>query len=159
MAISLWQLRNDLNLKDAASNTQGNTRSSVNYLRERKSEYSRIYYTVKLMKTFSLTVSFFALTSLSTVFLLSAFCILSHFKIIIFWNHWSLLQLIFCWNTTEKRKRERCFSGVRVWAPKPVYRSPKRPEYVTDHLVFIFAKNEATVCIIKSKVPLIYVAQ
>ena len=41
MAISLWQLRNDLNLKDAASNTQGITRSSVNYLREKKSEYSR----------------------------------------------------------------------------------------------------------------------
>ena len=35
------KLRNDLSLKDAASNTKGITRSSVNFLRKRKSEYSR----------------------------------------------------------------------------------------------------------------------
>ena len=33
---------------------------------------------------------------------------------------------------TEKTKLEKCFWGTRVWSPKPVYRSPKRSEYVTD---------------------------
>ena len=28
------------------------------------------------------------------------------------------------------KKLEKSFLGARVWAPKPVYRSPKRPEYV-----------------------------
>ena len=40
MAIRLRELRSDLSLKDAASSTEVITRSSVNYLRERKSEYS-----------------------------------------------------------------------------------------------------------------------
>ena len=30
-----------MNLKDVASSTEGTTQSSVNYLRQRKSEYSR----------------------------------------------------------------------------------------------------------------------
>ena len=39
-------------------------------------------------------------------------------------NHWSLLQRFFShWNTTEKRKFEKCFLGARVWAPKPVHQS------------------------------------
>ena len=38
----------------------------------------------------------------------------------------------FCWSATEKRKIEKCFLGARVWVPKPVYRSPKWPGYVTD---------------------------
>ena len=39
--MSLWELQNDLSLKDAASNTEGITHNSVNYLRKRKHEYSR----------------------------------------------------------------------------------------------------------------------
>ena len=42
-----------------------------------------------------------------------------------------LLQHIFCSNTTEKRKLEKCSLGATVWAPKSVYQSPKQPEYVT----------------------------
>ena len=37
MAISLWDLRNDLSLKDAATILDGTTQSSANYLRTRKS--------------------------------------------------------------------------------------------------------------------------
>ena len=33
-----------------------------------------------------------------------------------------------------KRKLEKCFLGARVWAPKLVYRSPKRPEYTGFYL-------------------------
>ena len=40
-------------------------------------------------------------------------------------------NVFFFLNTAEKRKLEKCFLGCRVWAPKPVYRSPKQPEYVT----------------------------
>ena len=41
MAISLRLLRSDLILKNTAISTEGITRSSVNYLRKRKREYSR----------------------------------------------------------------------------------------------------------------------
>ena len=40
MAVRLRELRSDLSLKDAASNTEGITRSSVNYFSKGKSEYS-----------------------------------------------------------------------------------------------------------------------
>ena len=40
-------------------------------------------------------------------------------------------NIFFCWNTTEKRKLEKCSLGTTVWAPKPVYKYPKQPEYVT----------------------------
>ena len=46
------------------------------------------------------------------------------------WNHWSLLKLIFCLNTTEKTKLENCYLDARVWVLKPVHRSPKQPGYV-----------------------------
>ena len=49
------------------------------------------------------------------------------------WNHWLLLQRIFCWNITEKRKLEKCFLSARFWALKLVYRFPKQPEYVTEN--------------------------
>ena len=41
MAITLWELWSDLSWKDAASSTEGITRSSVDYLRKRKSKHSR----------------------------------------------------------------------------------------------------------------------
>ena len=31
-----------------------------------------------------------------------------------------------------KKKLEKCFLGARIWAPKPVYRCHKQPEYVTE---------------------------
>ena len=43
------------------------------------------------------------------------------------WFLWSLLQHIFCWNTTEKIKPEKCYLGNRVWRPKLAYWSPKWP--------------------------------
>ena len=39
-----------------------------------------------------------------------------------------LLQHIFYWNTTEKRKM--CLPGAWVWASKQVQQSPKEPEYI-----------------------------
>ena len=33
----------------------------------------------------------------------------------------------------KNRKLESVLCDARVWVPKPVYRSPKRPEYVTDN--------------------------
>ena len=41
MAVSLRELQSDLSLQDTASSTKGITQSSLNYLRKRKSEYSR----------------------------------------------------------------------------------------------------------------------
>ena len=84
------------------------------------------------MKTLSLTVSSFASTSLCIVFIFCLqFCILSHFEIIrALWNYGSLLQHIFCWNRTIKRKLKSCFFWV------PLYCSPKRPEYVDDFIFF-----------------------
>ena len=32
----------------------------------------------------------------------------------------------------KKSKLEKSFLGARVWAPKPVYWSPKQPEYITE---------------------------
>ena len=48
--------------------------------------------------------------------------------------------------TAEKIKLEMCFLCARVWAPKPVYRSPERPEYVTEskpseYLVCLYSNN------------------
>ena len=36
----------------------------------------------------------------------------------------------FCWNTTEKENLN-FFLCAKVWAPKPLYQSPKWPEYIT----------------------------
>ena len=60
--------------------------------------------------------------------LLFIFCILRHFD---FFN------VFLCWIATVKKEVKKPFLGVRVWAPKPVYRAPKRPEYVTEksHMV------------------------
>ena len=60
------------------------------------------------------------------------FCILSHFEIIrcIVKSLITNSTYFFCWNTTEKRKLEKCFLGGRVWMLKWVYQSPKWPEYV-----------------------------
>ena len=54
--------------------------------------------------------------------LLFIFCLLSHFD---FFN------VFLCWIATEKKEVKKPFLGARVWAPKPVYRAPKRPGYVT----------------------------
>ena len=45
-----------------------------------------------------------------------------------------LFNVFFCWNTTRKTKHEKWFLGARVWAPKLVYWSPKRPKYVNEKL-------------------------
>ena len=68
MAISLWELRINLSVKDAASSTEGITRSSVNYLLKRN---------MNTAKALSLTVPLFALTSFS---LLSAFLYFKPFQ-------------------------------------------------------------------------------
>ena len=43
----------------------------------------------------------------------------------------------FCWSTSDKRRLNKCFLGTRVWAPKPVYRFPKHPGYVTEMEMYI----------------------
>ena len=69
--------------------------------------------------------SFFFLFSLH-------FCFLGHFKII-----WCFAKSLIATSThfllkyNWKEKTWKVFVGVRVWAPKPVYESLKRPEYVT----------------------------
>ena len=80
MNIRLWELRSDLSLKDAASSTEGITRSIVNYLcrRKNKANTRAIYCFVKWMKTLSLTV-FLSLWPLCLVVFLFYldFCILT----------------------------------------------------------------------------------
>ena len=67
------------------------------------------------------------------------------------WNYWSPLQHISNWNTSEKRKLEKCFLGARVWAPKPVYWSPKWPEYImTDETFQQSGKQDSLRCKLKS---------
>ena len=69
MAVSLWEFRSDLILKDAAGSTEGITGRSANYLYKIKIKYNRvIHYGVKWMKTLLLTVSSVASTSLSHCF-------------------------------------------------------------------------------------------
>ena len=59
-----------------------------------------------------------------------------------FWNNYMHCEIIacqsnvffvdiFCWNTTEKRKLEKCFMGAIAWSPKLVYLPPKQPRYIT----------------------------
>ena len=62
-------------------------------------------------------------------------------------NHWSLFQRIFCWKTLEKRIFEKCFKSVRVWAPKPVYRSPKWPGYIIVRVNPLLQSNNLLVMI------------
>ena len=88
------------------------------------------------MKTLSLPVSYFASTSLSHCFsLLSAFLYSQPFQNIKM--HCEIIDHHF--NTflvgiqLKNRKLESVLCDARVWVPKPVYRSPKRPEYVTDN--------------------------
>ena len=61
------------------------------------------------------------------------FCILSHFEIIrcIVKLLIATLTYFFVEIQLKKRKLEKCFLGARVWAPKPIYWSPKQPEYIT----------------------------
>ena len=66
------------------------------------------------------------------------FCLLSYFEISrCFVKSLILHQHIFWWNTTEKRKLEKCFLGTRVFGPKPVYWSPKQPGYITGFMADI----------------------
>lgn len=50
-------------------------------------------------------------------------------------NHY--FNIFFIEAQPKKRKREKCFLGARVWASKPVYRSPKRLGYVTVNLIYL----------------------
>ena len=61
-------------------------------------------------------------TLLSIRRLLFIFCLLSHFD---FFN------VFLCWIATEKKEVKKPFLGARAWAPRPVYRAPKRPGYAT----------------------------
>ena len=137
MAISLWELRSNLSLKGATSNTERITRSSENYLRKRKVNTSMICYVVTWMKTVSLTVLFFTTTALShCLSFLSAFFILSHFKII----RGIIIDRHFNKFFVEIQLKKENLKNV-FWAPKLVYRSPKRSEYVTDYIPCISANS------------------
>ena len=62
------------------------------------------------------------------------FCLLSHSKIIR-----SIVKSLITTSTyfllKQLRKRENCFLGTRVWAPKLVYQSPKWPGCITKNSV------------------------
>ena len=135
MKRSEWELRSNLSWKDAAISTGGIKRSSVNYLCRGKWKYSRDLLRGLINENTLVDSFFFRFDLFASLFFPSVciFCILSYFEIDAFWNHWSPLQLIFCWKRTEKRKLEKCFFGARVWALRLVYRSPKQPKYVTVH--------------------------
>ena len=47
------------------------------------------------------------------------------------WNHLSLFN-VYLLKYNWKKKLEKSFFRRRIWVPKPVYRSPKWPAYVTD---------------------------
>ena len=51
--------------------------------------------------------------------------------------HCETIDRYFCKNTTEKGKLKNSFLAARIWAPKPVYPSPKRPGYVTEFIILM----------------------
>ena len=70
------------------------------------------------------------------------FCILSHLEII----RCTVTSLIatstyFLLKYNWKRKLKKYFLGVKVWVPKPVYRSPKRADYVTALVTGLIVSN------------------
>ena len=87
------------------------------------------------MKTLSLTVSSFALISLSHCFsLLSAFLYSKPFRSNLM--HCEIIDRyfnIFFVKIQLKKELGKCFLGARVWVLKPVYRSPKWSEYITAY--------------------------
>ena len=83
---------------------------SIMYLNEWKQ--FRRQFLLSLQRFFPFVVFLFCLQ----------FCLLSHFELDALWNYWWLHQYIFWWNTTEKRKLEKCFLAATFLAPKPVYR-------------------------------------
>ena len=120
MTMSLWELWSDLNLRDAASSTEGILQSSANYLWKIKSKYCAIYYVVKWMKTVLMTVSCIVSTSLShRVFLVSWFLYCKPTNFLLKYN--------------EKKKTWKMFLEATIRAPKIVYWSPKQPGYSTGY--------------------------
>ena len=118
-------------LKDAANSTEGITRSTVNYLCKRKSEYSRNLLHSKTNGNAFVDSFFFRFWPLYlTGFLFRLhFCILSHFEIIkCIVKSFIATSMYFLLKYNWKRKLEKRFLGARVWALKTVYRSPKQPE-------------------------------
>ena len=72
MAIGLWELQSDLNLKDAANSTEGITQCSVNYLCKRKSQHSHDLLRSEMNEN-SFVDSFLFWHIFVVVFLFSAF--------------------------------------------------------------------------------------
>ena len=110
------------------------TWSSVNYLRRRKREHSRDQLHIKINDNtfvdsfffrFDLFLSHFI--SLQSVFLSSK----------PFWNsrmHCEIIDRYFNVFFAEIQPKKENLKSV-FWAAKPVYRSPKQPEYITATLI------------------------
>ena len=132
MVVRLWELQSNLSLKDAASSTEGITRSSVNYLRKRKSQHSQdLLHSYMNQNTFvdsSFFSNLFHCFSILSALLYSkpiqiSRCIAK-----------SLIATSTCFLLKRwKIKLEKCFLDPTVCLPKPIYLPAKWPEYVTDY--------------------------
>ena len=54
----------------------------------------------------------------------------------VFWAILTSSTYFFVELQQKKKEVKKPFLGARVWAPKPVYRAPKRPEYVTEKVIW-----------------------
>ena len=108
-------LRSDLSLKDAAKNTDRVTQSSVNYLHERKTEYSRDLLNCQMSENFFFDIFFFRFDLFFWLLFSSSafFFIISYLKIIRCIVKLSIAtSTYFLLNTIEKNRIEKCFFGV-----------------------------------------------
>ena len=54
---------------------------------------------------------------------------------------WITISTYFLLKYNKERKPKKGFLSARAWAPKPVYRSPTWPEYVTAFYNTVFLKK------------------
>ena len=91
-----------------------------------------IYYIFKWIKKHLWTVSLFVTLIVSLLFYFACiFWCLIHFKIIRCIVKLLFAALIYIFAEIQLKKIGKCFLGVRIWASKPVYRSPKQPECIS----------------------------
>ena len=134
MVIRFWKLKSNLNWKDVASSPETIIRNSVNYLRRRKSKHSRDLLHIYMNENVFVDSFFFRFEVFCIIVFLSClhFCLLSLFKWLdVLRNHWSLFQYTF----VEMQLKNENLRNVFL-APKPVYRSFKRPEYIAEYSSF-----------------------
>ena len=112
-------MRNDQNLKDAASSTEGITQSSVNYLPKRKSKYLNDLL-INQLKHFCWQFLLFLRPCLIVFLFCLHLCILSLFEIISCIVKSLIVTSTFAEIQLKKGNLKGVFLGAKAWVPKLV---------------------------------------